>query len=53
VNEGELGNELGAVSESLQWFRFDDATTTGYELSLIAVDPIDGLSFGLLARDTA
>ncbi len=53
VDDHELGNEIGAVSESLQWFRFDDKTTTGYELSLIAVDPVDGLSFGLLARDSA
>ena len=49
----DLADEIGAISESLQWFRFDDATTSGYELSLIAVDPIDGLAFGLLARDTA
>lgn len=53
VDDDELGDEIGAVSESLQWFRFDDGTTTGHELSLIAVDPIDGLSFGLLARDSA
>ncbi len=53
ASEGELGDEIGAVSESLLWFRFDDATTTGYELSLIAVDPVDGLSFGLSARDSA
>lgn len=53
ANDDELGNEIGAVSESLHWYRFHDGTTTGHELSLIAVDPLDGLSFGLLARDSA
>jgi len=53
VDDGELGVEVGAVSGSLRWFRFDDGATTGYDLSLIAVDPIDGLSYGLMARDSA
>ena len=53
VEEGTLSDEIGAVSESLHWYRFADGTTTGHELSLVAVDPLDGLSFGLLARDSA
>ncbi|MEY3617446.1 MAG: hypothetical protein RL726_144 [Actinomycetota bacterium] len=51
--EGRLNDELGAIVESLRWYRFDDATTSGYELSLIVVDPLDGLAIGLSARDTA
>ncbi|MFM9037572.1 MAG: hypothetical protein ACKOJ9_07790 [Actinomycetota bacterium] len=39
--------------ESLRWYRYDDTTTSGYELSLIAVDPLDGLAIGMSARDTA
>lgn len=53
VEEGRLDEEMGAISGSLQWFRFDDGSTSGYDLSLIAVDPVDGLAFGLLARDSA
>lgn len=53
VEENRLADELGAVVESLRWYRYDDTTTSGFELSLIAVDPLDGLAIGMSARDTA
>lgn len=47
-------DDLGNVVDSIDWFAFEspDHPDRGWWLQLIAVDPDEGLSLGLLARDT-
>lgn len=60
MRNGQLGNECGDVVTSFEWYRFDDGSHSGHELSLIAHETGDDqtsddetgpLSIVLLARD--
>ena len=48
---GQLGDECGDVAVSTSWFRYDDGTRSGYELSLITHDADEDISIALVARD--
>lgn len=50
---GQLGDECADVAMSTSWFRFDDGTGSGYDLSMVTHDPDENISIALVARDHA
>lgn len=50
---GTLGQEIGDTAQALRWFRVDTGDLHPYELSLVAQDADNHISFALLAHDPA